>query len=503
LYIGQAEYRTVLIAGALTIRESTLTILREFLKAGGRVVFTGELPQYVGGMPSDACAKLVEEFENAVCVEEDTLGDSMLAMDTCPVTADADEKILNQVRVNGEDYISAWLNMDADNASGAFTVTANVPKGYRAEIWSMETGERMVYPSEYRDGKLTLTCELEAAGSMILVFTKSTDEIETYAKPELKVTGEISEGEFAYELEEPNVMVLDYARSKFADDAEFGPLKEALKVDQDLRDRIGIEHRGGEMLQPWFARKMHEDAFGPLTLEYPFNIETLPEGKVYLAGERPELQEYYCNGVRLEAKDMANWWVDNAFVKMEIPEGVLKTGENVITIAVDFKRTTNIESIYLIGAFGVEAKAGASVMTKLPEKVGLDDMAERNLPFYGGCAAITLTAEQYEKFVDKNAARIWMQVPDGSGTLIRVEAMGKKQVIAWEPYMADVTEAVKAGAPIRVTLVNSRRNSFGPLHIVPTRLGGYGPGEFVTKGEKWHDDYSLIEAQIGKIVFKS
>lgn len=44
LHVGQASYKTVLAAGMLTIRSSTLKILKEFMEAGGKVVFAGEIP---------------------------------------------------------------------------------------------------------------------------------------------------------------------------------------------------------------------------------------------------------------------------------------------------------------------------------------------------------------------------------------------------------------------------------------------------------------------------
>jgi len=501
LYIGSACYSKVLISGALTIRESTLRILREFLASGGCVMFAGELPAYVGGIHSDACQQLIAEFENAVHVNIDDLGARMLSMNVSPITSDASSTIFNQVRLDGETYISAWLNTDGDNPTGEFTVKAALPHDYRAEIWMMETGERYIHPSVYENGVHSLTCSMEAAGTMLIVFTKNTEKLPVYSPAVSAITGELTSGEFAFELDEPNVLVLDYARYKIDGDDSFSELKEVLKVDQSIRDRIGIERRGGEMLQPWFAKKMYTDVYGKLTLEYPFKVEALPEGDVFLAGERPELNEYYCNGVKLNTT--GDWWVDNAFEKMTIPAGALKTGENVITVVTDFKRTTNVEAVYLLGSFGVTACAGESAVTEMPDTVGLNDMAQRNLPFYGGRATITVMPEQYLPLVNTEAERIWMQIPECSGALASVEVSGKNVPIAWEPFMADITEAVSSKQPISVTLVNTRRNTFGPLHLVPTRLGGYGPGEFLTTGERWHDEYSLIEASIGRIIFRS
>jgi len=491
LFIGKAPYRTVLIGGMLTIRSSTLKILREFLEAGGCVIFAGDLPKYVDGVPSDACTALLADFENAVHTDHDACTDILKNRESNPVHTTAPDTVFTQIRHNNGDYISVWLNTDRDRASGQFTVSFHVPAdhctkaadtsagitadGYRAEIWIPESGERFAYPCTISDGVLSVTANLEAAGSMILVFTKNTDTLPVYDQSALTLTGTLTGGEYAYTLDEPNVAVLDYARYRFEQDENFSDLGEVLKIDQQIRDRIGIEHRGGAMLQPWFAKQMYTDSYGRLTLEYPFEIETLPEGPVYLAGERPQLQEYYCNGVRLHYETLSDWWVDNAFIKMKIPAEALKTGHNSITIVTDFKRTTNTEAIYLTGNFGVRAKAGASVITTLPDTLSLDDCAKKNLPFYSGKYTVEIPADAYLPLVDQEADRFWIQIPSFTGALATVKYGSVKHRIAWEPYTAEITEAVKSKLPLRITMVNTRRNSFGPLHIVPTIQGAYGP----------------------------
>jgi len=364
----------------------------------------------------------------------------------------------------------------------------------------LETGERFVYPSQYRGGKHVLNCSMPGAGSMILVFTKSQEELASYIRKEMQITGEMTEGAFAYELEEPNVMVLDYARYKFEGD-EFSELKEVLKADQSIRNQLGLELRGAVMVQPWVLKLRNLKPYGRLTLEYPFRVEEVPAGKTYFVGERPDENEYYINGIRLSVHDENDWWVDNAFIKMEIPEGALKTGENVITLVTDFKRMTNIEATYIIGDFGVRAKAGASVMTKKSDTICLDDIAANGLPFYGADISVTLTSAEYAPLVDKNADTVWMQLPEFGGALASVEAAGKRTIVAWEPYMADVTEAVKNDLPIRITITGTRRNCFGPLHVYPTKQRGCGPATFVTEGDKWTDEYARVECKIGKIAF--
>ncbi|MBQ3590735.1 MAG: hypothetical protein II979_02235, partial [Clostridia bacterium] len=504
LYVGEAAYRIVVVSGMLTMRESTYDILKTFLADGGKVIFSGELPAYLGGVPSDACRELLELGAVQVPLDQvsETIRDMQKSMAVAEkIHVDAGEKVFLQTRQDGTSYTAVLLNTDAEHVADGIAVHYCTDENCQAQVWDPETGKRYVLPTTEEKNGIAVTVSLEAAGSRILVFTRDAEDLPDWNPSCGRETGKLTDGEYAYELDEPNVCVLDYTRMKFDTDTEFGELDEVLRIDNRLRDRLVIERRGGEMLQPWFAKMKYTVPYGKLTLEYPFFVDVLPEGTVWLAGERPEVQEYYCNGVRLTNTDPHDWWVDNAFKKMEIPAGVLKTGENVITIVTDFKRTTNIEAVYLLGQFGVIAKAGASRLVKLPETLSLTDTAERNLPFYSGRVTLVIPETVYGSRVDKTAEKILVKIPCGTGTLISVETSSGKQAVAWEPWTADVTEAVKAGENLRITLVNSRRNSFGPLHCVPTIQWAYGPGNFVTDGAGFSEAYARVPAAIGEIGF--
>jgi hypothetical protein len=257
------------------------------------------------------------------------------------------------------------------------------------------------------------------------------------------------------------------------------------------------------MLQPWFSKSKYTENYGKITVRYPFNVDEIPDGDVYLAAERPETIKYFCNGTALQYTSKADWWVDNAFIKMPIPKTALKLGKNEITATVDFKRTTNLEAVYLLGDFGVSAKAGETTLISSPETLSLDNITSRSLPFYSGRVSIILNFEDYASKVDTDSEKIFIKIPEFSGADVTVEYGDEKKVIAWEPYTAEITKAVKEKLPLKITLVNTRRNSFGPLHIVPTFLGAYGPEHFLTEGVNWSDEYSFIDAKIGKIQFLS
>ena len=505
LTVGRSAYRVVVVSGMMTIRDSSVRMLEEFLTAGGKVIFADELPTYVDGVPSGECRKLLG-YSGAVQVSLEEVGETIRKLRQGmshgeKITLDGPKSVMVQARVLENGYIAALVNADKVNAAENVKIRLKTDENCQVQLWNMESGQRFALPAEREADGLAVTVTLAPAGSAVIVFTREEESLLRWKAESLRTTGTLTDGEYAYELDEPNVCVLDYARMKFREDTEFGALDEVLRIDNQLRDRVGIERRGGEMLQPWFAKQMYKVPYGKLTLEYPFRIGVMPEGDVWLAGERPELQEYYCNGIRLYSTDSADWWVDNAFKKMKIPAGALKQGENAITIVTDFRRTTNIEAIYLLGKFGVEAKAGASKLVEMPETLSLTDMTERALPFYSGRTTLVIPETVYGTLVDKTAEKILVKIPEATGTLVAVETAGKKQAITWEPWTADVTDAVKSGEPIRVTLVNSRRNSFGPLHCVPTLQYAYGPGEFVTNGDRFSDEYARVPGAIGQISF--
>ena len=173
---------------------------------------------------------------------------------------------------------------------------------------------------------------------------------------------------------------------------------------------------------------------------------------------------------------------------------------------VSFMRTTNIEALYLVGEFGVKAQGQICTLTGLPKRIGCENYENYGLPFYTGCMTYRLTPEQYRGILGDaadQAERILLSPASFTGGCVKVSAMGRTTVLGWEPYEADVTEAVRAGASIDVTVVGTRRNVFGPLHQIPKIAGACGPGNFTTEGAGWTDEYSLIDSGLTGITLRA
>ena len=508
LRVGNASYHVVVVSGMKTIRPSTLAILRAFMEKGGHVLFSGELPAYVDARPSGEPASLAE---NAVCVpfERDALVSAVRAFSRCYISVERKDgscasDVFVQTRCYGDSLGFVLLNTKTDTPADGLTVRIRCASPLHCEYWDMETGNR--YSADrfvtYEDGTLSVRTSLPAGGTKAFLLTETADEALPVCPAWTEETALDITGSFDYRLNEKNVCVLDFARFRF-ENGEWSGEKEILKVDQAVRDTVGIERRGGEMLQPWYAKLHDTKVYGKLEIEYTFNIDTLPASPVFLAGERPERMQYSVNGTALAIPDIHDFWIDDCFKRMEIPAGVLHTGKNTVTVTTDFMRTTNLEALFLIGDFGVSVDGHARTITTLPAQIGNGNLDAYRLPFYTGEVTYRLTPEQYASLTVSDGERIVLSPKAFTGSLVKVSAEGEDtQLLCWEPFEADVTDAVRAKKEIDVTVVGTRRNLFGPLHLVPAIHGAYGPGHFVTEGSAWSDDYVFIDSALEGIVLK-
>ena len=85
----------------------------------------------------------------------------------------------------------------------------------------------------------------------------------------------------------------------------------------------------------------------------------------------------------------------------------------------------------------------------------------------------------------------FLVTPKFEGACVKVAA---DKIIPWPPYETEVTGELQDARELDVQVVLTRRNTFGPLHQVPLRAGGYGPGNWTTDGRDWSQDYQLYPA---------
>ena len=105
------------------------------------------------------------------------------------------------------------------------------------------------------------------------------------------------------------------------------------------------------------------------------------------------------------------------------------------------------------------------------------------MPFYTGA----ITYEVPVTLSARGSQRLFIETPKFEAACIKVKsAAGPPGMIAWQPYQAEIT-----GGAAELEVVLTRRNSFGPLHLVPKRSDAYGPGHWLTEGAAWSQEYQL------------
>ena len=506
--VGVARYSTVILPPMETIRATTLELLEKFAAAGGAVYFLDDAPAHLDGREN---AEVARRYRKAF--HKTTLKGLLKALQkgNCRIEISTDRKgdqegraIFCQVRQAGDYQALFLVNTamehprdwhDCDRA-----VNREISYDDVSLLWNGVGKARHLYKVDQMTGKITLVGQAEKSASkksevsffldgfslsplesMLFIATEKP-----IAQAEKKVSG-VDEGEsdvfdlghcFEYALSEPNAMVLDHAAySVIAPDGRRIDHKEVqyiLKVDRDLRDILGVEHRGGSMCQPWLTSEVKRPAKTlDLTLDYTFDCEALPQEDLQLVIENPELYAITLNGVSIDNTPVGEWF-DPLLQCLKVPASVLRIGINRLTLkSVYHAALPGLEAIFLRGNFGVR---GMRTMTALPDHLHVGDWCSQGLPNYSGDVVYRCSFKLMKKGLKHQFA---IEMGQWRGACLGVKVNdGEMKLLPWPPYRCPL-EGLKAGLnTIEITVFGSRRNVCGPFYCEPTWPNWTGSGQF-------------------------
>lgn len=472
--VGEGRYHTVVVGKMLTIRKTTLDLLRKFAEMGGEVIFAGDPPAYVDALRSDEAASLPAQY-----VPFEKAAESIQARPFITVkdqNGNIIPEIFVQTKVEDGKHIAFLLNV---NRRQKFeNAVISIGRGGYCEHWDCRTGARTLLT---QGDAIDFTYTFEPSGELMLVLTDEDHHL-PQEKP-LALTGEAAylEGPFSYQLSEPNVCVLDFADLRI-DGGETQKHLEILKADWAVRDHFGLPRRGGDMLQPWFTGKLEHPVLGTVELDFSFFAEELPE-KLMLAVETPEEFEILVNDKANALTAAGVYWVDPCFKTFLLDRDALKIGENTITLKCRFRQDVELESLYLLGDFGVRLDGAKRTLVRLPERLHVGSVTEQGLPFYGADIC-------YELPVEKSERNFLLGTDHFDAACIDVADGDCKQMIMAQPYAVNVSAGDER--TLKLHYVLTRKNTFGPLHLTLPVNGG-GPETFVTTGDDFLEDgYTLV-----------
>ena len=500
LRLGRMEYETVLVTGMENMRRSTAALLEQFVQAGGHVVFAGAAPTFIDALPSAKLAELSgvtrcpADGKPLIAALRGVLPQTVRVVDGDGMRAYEYDRVKNVFCMTRKDGASTWtvvMNVDPQKAQGDL-VLRFAGQG-EIEEWNLFTGGRSRVSSIQRRDFVECDLSLPASGSRCFRLIAKADAALKVTAERKTAEGIAVAGPFRFKLAEANVCLLDRARWRL-DNEPWKTENEILRIDRELRNRFKIPLRGGEMVQPWYAAKHLPipETKGQLELAFDFEVRDLPAGAVELVMESPEDFAVAVNGQAVACPtDPGAFWIDTALRRISIPAGLLKTGTNSVTLKAAVRSTMNLETLFLLGNFGVTLDNTRRTLVKLPETLAVGSVTEQGLPFYG--AGITYQIPIPESC--RNEQNVLLQTPGYAASCIMAGDNNDAQhMIAWQPYEVEVGDLCQGRDSLNLHVIVTRRNTFGPVHQFPVKQSSCSPGSFHTAGAGWRDGYVLYPA---------
>lgn len=499
--VGQCSYEAVVMPSMVSIDESTIDLLLEFIDKGGKVISIGDFPRFT----SDT--KKLEE-----------LRDKVVHIKGCRNELYSYLKDIRIPKISIEDQggqISAihYLQRDVDkeqlfflvnhDQNQTFDAVVSIPKEGRLRKVNAETGEIEDIDFESKDSYTKVNLEFLPMQSHILLFDYEKvqkREIEDVQEKKIELGKDWDIEEVGY-----NSLTIDYCEYRIDDGPWQGPLPVIKLMDILLERKTNCE----------------------IELKFSFEVDMdLEKNKeFFLAIETADEFQIKVNGTPIEYKDQG-WWKDSAFMKVDIKdqvkighnevilkrtfyqdqkvydilfgENVLETEKNKLTFDVE------LESIYVVGDFGVISKSpysygerravftdGPFVIVDMPKKVTSGDLTQQGFCFFAD--SIRLGQDINVNIEDKQRLILDLGKPDAVVSKVFVNGKPVKTLL-WAPYCVDITDFVKPGLNrISIELFHGNRNLLGPHHHIDGESYSVGPSSFTDK-PGWSDGFGRTES---------
>jgi hypothetical protein len=480
LQVGKMHYRLVIVPPGTMLTQNTARLLREFAAAGGSILALEPTPTLVDGRPADEPA--LPEMSHVVDLASLPQAlDDLLPFD---VRVPGRPAIWAHHRRIGEAEVYFLVNIDRDRGGPA---TVELQSAGRLEEWDPVTGDVRQLPCWQQDGVTRVTLDFPPVGSHLLVLHPRQEPVLFRQTPERVVSQIALSDHWELSLNGPNALTLDTAQVRLGDEEWGEPLH--------VLDAHGAVANAGVGVD--FA------------LRFTFDADVQVPPPVYLAVESPERFEIAVNGQPVASKD-AGWWTDTSFRKLDISPAV-RAGRNDVVLSGVFARDTELESVYVVGGFGVagrrlreENRFNGQVFDRYAPGFRLTAPPTGAQAKGGSVVAVDLTAQGLAFFAGRATLRQTVNLPPLDGRTVlelhnlraavaHVRVNGQPAgTVAWQPHQVDVTAALRVGEnTIEIELVGTLRNLLGPHHLNKGDLVWTGPKEFRIKN-RWTDDYILV-----------
>ncbi|MCL2407402.1 MAG: hypothetical protein FWC95_05680 [Defluviitaleaceae bacterium] len=509
--VGEMEYGAVVVPNCRSIRKTTLDALHNFRINGGTVLFAGEFPKIIDGEACDVAEfagfERIPYSKTAVLSALDNMRDIEIRrgdgrrVDNLIYQLREDSDLGDPSRLC-ESALAAhpgdkcrWLficnGKKPDNQDvfwGADEVVITLRGHHKVLFCEPMDGSIAPQKTEYVDGNTIIRRRIYMHDSLLFKLKDGEYHAEEEVSVDIRHERPRPLETYAYELDEPNVLVLDRPEYAF-DDGEWQDAEDILVIDNNFRKYLGIPAREGALAQPWTWPESDRELKNTLRLRYTIHSQ-VDVNEVWLALEDLDRTQITLNGMPIrciisnEPKDVSiGYYVDRSIKKVKLPS--LKKGVNELRLDIKYGRTTNPENCFILGGFGVELKGLIPVITELPKALPFGDIVPLGFPFYGG--NITYKCKVQSQGHGNGSVRV--QASYFRCPLIGVKLNGEDAgIIAYAPYTLDLGSLPTGEHELEITTYGNRYNTFGTLHI-NNNLGWSWPNAWRSGGSPYSFEY--------------
>ncbi len=463
--IGEMTYKTVVLPYLKVLRKSTLDLICDYAKKGGRVYILGNMPERLEGIENNDLGKILLDagcvfIENRAELIDILKNANSSYKLTC--TSDATPIIINHRADENRDYYFVMNDQCRDDKEITLEVKGN-KKATRFIALSATTEDM---PAIVEGDKTYINVKIPEGGSIMFTL-EDTDKGSVIFEDKSYSIKEISDS-WKIEKETYNVLMLDDCQYKRGDE-EYTEKTYPATIARTILNGEGYE--GDVYLRYTFNSNIEA--------ELKFGIEDLADSEIWF------------NGVKVVNKSLGNY-VSHAIEVVELPEKC-KIGENEIIIKKYFypqakmrgldsnQVRVDFEQIYILGDFGVFSPEEpvnngthrfSRFFTLDKEMITAGkDITMVGYPFYTGKMNFTKTVNITED--DLKNDKILFTYEEFNGCTLEVIVNGKSQgFVYWAPYELDIKSALNVGENvITVRIANCMRNLFGPHHRMKGEVG--------------------------------
>ena len=490
--VGRRAYELVVLPPGIEHLDSfTVNLLETYLKTGGRVLSFVEPPPRVDGAASDRLARLAAQHSarwlRASSLEEPEARRLLIPQDF----ARAEGELFHHRRTLRDGQLLFLANASLEKPAHAELLLS--ARGIQK--LDLVTGRIEPYPAERRENRLALSVELPPAGSLLLyageAAAASAPQVARGAEQTLAPATPLTVTRLA-----PNVIRLDYCDLTLAGQQYRGIY--FYRAAEMIYKHYGFEANPWDHAIQYKTTILDRNRFpADSGFEASFHFE-LDRGVnrqgLRAVVERPELWQVAVNGKPVSPLPGA-WYVDRAFGMYDISAHVVEGTNTIRLTARPFSVHHELEPVYVVGDFGVRPQPrGFKLVSAQTLKLG--SWKQQDLPFYADWVSYGKTYR-----IEQRAGRYKVRLGRWHGILAEVRVNGQRAgFIAWQPYEADITDALRPGENrIEVLVCGSPKNLFGPHHgkITPGLASPWSfrsaPDE-MPPGTSYHQlDYGLME----------